>query len=287
MNRRAPFPQIPLGLTISGGMIRRIFGFLLVLMGSSGYDSLMAQSAGTFTATGSMTTPRANHTATLMTNGKVLIAGGWVAIIGTPTATAELYDPGSGTFTPTGDMTTPRSHHTATLLLDGRVLIPGSSFPVVNSAEIYDPSTGTFAATGNMLGKDGSPKAHLLANGKVLIVSGCGDSDVELAQLYDPATGTFAATGKYSTRGNLCQGAASSLLADGRVLIVWEETGAEIYDPETGSFTTTGNPFPGYNYGPPVATLLMRRQSSGCRWVSLTAQNCTTSRLEHSQLQAT
>jgi hypothetical protein len=57
-------------------MMRRIFGFLFMLLGSSGYDSVMAQSTGTFTATGNLTTPRAAHSATLLRNGKVLIAGG-------------------------------------------------------------------------------------------------------------------------------------------------------------------------------------------------------------------
>ena len=56
--------------------MRRIFGFLLLLLASSGYRSVMAQSPGSFTATGSMTTPRAGHSATLLTTGKVLIAGG-------------------------------------------------------------------------------------------------------------------------------------------------------------------------------------------------------------------
>ena len=74
-----------------------------------------------------------------------------------------------------------------------------------------------------------------------------------------PATAGFHRYGKvqHPRQPLRRQGAASSLLADGRVLIVWEETGAELYDPETGSFTTTGNPFQGYNYAPPVATLLI------------------------------
>jgi hypothetical protein len=74
----------------------------------------MAQTPGTFAATGNMTTARSLHTATLLNNGKVLIAGGSLGF--NPLATAELYDPDSGTFTSTGSMTTPRMAHSATLL---------------------------------------------------------------------------------------------------------------------------------------------------------------------------
>jgi hypothetical protein len=239
----------------------------LLFLGAAGHSIAVAQSAGTFTATGGMTTPRAYHTATLLTNGKVFIAGG-SADYTAPIATAELYDPDRGIFTPTGDMTMPRSNHTATLLPDGRVLIAGGTIIAgkgtipSNSAEIYDPSTGTFAATGNLIGNHVCQQANLLGNGKVLIAGGYdANGGVSNAELYDPGSGTFAATGMYTNETfgfNNCQGAASSLLPDGRVLIVWQGIGAELYDPENGSFTTTGNPIvQGHNNGMPAATLLM------------------------------
>src|SRR5262245_30747540 len=89
-----------------------------------------ADSQGTFTATGDMTVPRAGHTATILPNDKVLIAGGVRA--------AELYDPVTGTFAATGELTKARNRHTATLLADGMVLIAGGGD---NSAELYDPLT--------------------------------------------------------------------------------------------------------------------------------------------------
>src|SRR5262249_6874750 len=90
-------------------------------------------SAGRFTPTGSMQTGRGYHTATLLSNGKVLMAGGVVRyrhFCGDPTATAEVYDPTAGSFTTTASsMTSPRHAHTATLLTNGTVLIAGGLGP--------------------------------------------------------------------------------------------------------------------------------------------------------------
>ena len=249
--------------------ISLVLSLLLVMAGHA--SIVMAQSPGTFTPTGSMATPRAFHTATLLTNGMVLIAGGSTDFTG-PVATAELYDADKGTFIAAGNMTSPRMGHTATLLPDGRVLIAGGTvstgqgFVPSNAAEIYDPSTGIFSATGKMNGNHVCQQAILLDNSKVLITGGGGSSAADRvpnAELYDPATGTFTATGPY-VNGihqygfNTCQGSQSALLADGRVLIVWEEGGAELYDPSHEVFTRTSNPITAdYVDGLPSATLLM------------------------------
>src|SRR5215475_14462627 len=135
----------------------KIKQIVLSLLATTG----MAQSAETFTTTGNMTTPRVGHTATLLADGRVLIAGGYtdenaVEVRRSRTASAELYDPATGTFIPAGKMIAARSNHTSTLLPDGRVLIAGgvavdyvygvSDASDWASAELYDPSTGTFAA---------------------------------------------------------------------------------------------------------------------------------------------
>jgi hypothetical protein len=135
----------------------------------------VAQSAGTFTPTGSMTTTRSGYTAALLPNGNVPIAGG-------NSATAELYDPATGTFVRTGDMTAARTGHSATLLPDGRVLIAGGS-PLA-SAELYDPFTGTFSATADMAHAGGGT-AILLANGTVLIAHDLVALTSAAAEIYD------------------------------------------------------------------------------------------------------
>src|SRR5437660_567426 len=131
---------------------------------------------GMFVPTGSMTNSRESHTATLLNNGMVLIAGGAV-LNGSSfqsTALAELYDPTTGTFTPTGSMTASRVAPTATLLNNGKVLVAGgenvehlSSNIFLDSAELYDPATGTFTATGKMTTARYGSTATLLNNGKV------------------------------------------------------------------------------------------------------------------------
>ncbi len=213
--------------------------------------NLTGASTGIFKLTGSMTVGRYSQTATLLTNGMVLIAGG-VAGAEPETASAELYNPATGTFTPTGNMTTGRQEHTATLLNNGMVLVAGGQGQVpegevpLASAELYDPTTGTFTPTGSM----GSPReghtATLLNNGMVLMAGGAEfSSALATAELYDPATGVFSLTGSLNTARD---GHTATLLDNGMVLVAggfrvvdeYESVGsAELYDPAAGSFTVT------------------------------------------------
>jgi hypothetical protein len=197
----------------------------------------LGQSSGTFTSTGSMHTPRAFHTATLLNNGQVLVAGG---LDGTVLASAELYNPATGQWTVTGSMSTPRYNHTATLLANGEVLVTGGLSGVeggegtvsLDSAELYNPSNGTWSATGSMTVARVLPGAALLQDGDVLVAGGstytvCGTGcdivePIAAAELYNPSTGTFTATASMNyARGDT----QLTLLQNGEALIAGGDEG--------------------------------------------------------------
>ena len=151
-----------------------------------------------WTRTGSLTTARGDHTATLLHSGKVLVAGGQDG--DTPLASAEIYDPATGLWTPTGTMVSAHDQQTATLLPSGQVLVAGGldqSSSTVVVAELYDPTTGRWTQTQSLSQARQSHTANLLPSGKVLVAGGLQGNFVILssAELYDPATGVWSATG--------------------------------------------------------------------------------------------
>jgi hypothetical protein len=211
---------------------------------------------GTFTSTGSLLAPREGHTATLLGDGKVLIAGGeTLDQLSQPSlaAGAELFDPGTATFTATGSLNVPRNYHTATLLKNGKVLIAGGlggNNGIIGEAELYDPATGLFTPTGSMVHPRYLHSATMLTSGSVLLVGGEGTGadagGVAAGEIYDPDTTTFTATGALVTPPPFFSpDVASVLLPDGTVLVKGGAY-AELFDPITGTFSETGGLQIGY-----------------------------------------
>lgn len=154
---------------------------------------------GTFSDTGPLIQPRYAHTATLLNNGKVLIAGGWVNPSTGAIANAELYDPVAGQFTAAPPMTIAMAYRTATLLGNGKVLIVGGddgSEIGTNQAELYDPIANTFITIPTpMTAPHFGHTAIRLANGQILISGGkSGTDETATAELYDPVLNTFSVT---------------------------------------------------------------------------------------------
>ena len=211
-----------------------------------GASSLTA--AETFVSTDSVSYARREHTATLLSTGKVLLAGG----IGfNLTARSELYDPATRIWSLTGAMTKSRRNHSATLLPDGRVLAAGGfdDYGAPAQAELYDPDLGTWAAAGSLVNIRNSHSATLLPNGKVLIVGGRTTADGTGAtyptrvEIFDPKTVSWTSTGAISAgRANH----TATLLPSGKVLVTGGYkssylSSSVLYDPVAGVWIATGS----------------------------------------------
>jgi N-acetylneuraminic acid mutarotase len=272
-------------------------GKVLAVGGFSGTISLSSAeiydpSKGVWSRTGSMNIARFYHTATLLPDGKVLVAGGFYNDgscsdrLCSAVATAELYDPSTGTWSLTGSMNVARENHTATLLSNGEVLVAGGdnggggpNLKALPSAELYNLATSTWTLTGTMHAARFNHSATILGNGEVLVAGGDDGAGycclvnsslsrssssytpnspmgvphgIASAELYNPATGKWSRTGRLH---NARTSFTATSIPDGtfRVLVAGGEqcntvsgscktySSAEIYDPATGVWTLTGS----------------------------------------------
>ena len=186
-------------------------------------SELYDPNSGTWTTTGSLSVARDFQTATLLSDGRVLVAGGF----GTTgkIAQAEVYNPATGKWTLAGNLNNARAQGTATLLPSGKVLVAGGldqNGARLASAELYSPATNSWTLTGSLINKRYDATATLLSTGKVLVAGGSGlhnRAAIKLAacELYDPATGTWTSTGSLNV-GRTQH--TASMLQNGKILAV-------------------------------------------------------------------
>ena len=210
---------------------------------------------GKITAAGTMTVGRQQHTAAVMFNGNILIAGGYDDRY---LKTMEIYNPADGSFKATTDtngkilnLTTARSGASSVVLKGGNVLIVGGyNGAILDTGELYSPSSKTIVFTGNMTSTRLHPALVQLSDGAVLIAGGFNGAFLNSVEAYIPPTSTFNALASMSVAR---EGHTATLLSDGRVLItggcnnaVAERVicdnyldSAEIWNPSTNTFTAT------------------------------------------------
>jgi len=205
---------------------------------SSLYDPV----SDSWSAAASMPGARAYHTATLMPNGAVLVAGG-----NPGGATAEIYDPSTNTWSSTATMANAYAGHTATLLPAGKVLVVGGS-----NAELYDPVAGAWSAAASPgLARGSGYSTTLLPDGRVLLAGGIAltlSTETSSAEIYDPISNTWSPTGSMAVAR---RGHTATLLPGGKVLVAGglNQTltiddplaSAELFDPVAGVWSTAAS----------------------------------------------
>lgn len=196
-----------------------------------------------------MLTTHADHSATLLKDGTVLICGGFAG--NSSLASSEIYNPALKKITRTNDLSTARSGHSATLIQDGKVLICGGyNGNYLSTTEIYDPKSKSFFPGPGMNTARSGHTATLLDNGNILFVGGVGDGWTFLssAEIYDVQANKFITVGSMK---DARESHTATLLKNGNVLIVGGHrdrrenvkiySNSELFDIKSNKFTATGN----------------------------------------------
>ena len=202
-----------------------------------------AMAAG-FVATASLTSPRDDFTATVLSSGSVLVSGGQSA--STIVRGAELYDPVSKSWGSGGLNYFGRYGHTATLLQSGMVLVCGgdTSGGLTPACELYNPTINAWGLSKSMFGTRYYHTASLLPSGKVLVAGGANPFQIATAEVYDPSSNTWMGVPSMSTARTAH---TATVLASGKVLVVGGAGGGayqastELYDPASATWSPGGN----------------------------------------------
>lgn len=250
---------LPDGRVLVVGGFRTVFGAGGPVDVANSSAEIYNPATRSWTSARSMRVARHSHTAVLLPNGRVLVAGGFS---GQSLRSAEIYDPATNTWTNAASLNVTRDTHTMTLLPNGMALVVGgvsatsSGASALSSAELYDPNTNSWVLTGDMGAPRYTHTATLLPSGKVLVVGGvAGDDSVSSnylgsAQVYDPATGAWRTTGGL---GSPRAAHTAVLTPDGQTVIIGGLKGpfnvlnnwlanAQRYDPGLG-YTNLQRPF--------------------------------------------
>lgn len=219
--------------------MRTFVSFLFAVITRGCLAQSLLPSGGTWINTVDLPVARYNHSAILLEDGRVLIAGGSPAQ-NPETADCQLYDPAIATWTGTGSLKIARATNLAVRLNDERVLIAGgNSISSSTTAELYDPTTGIWSVTGNMTHDHLGGAITLLQDGRALVTGGA------FGEIYNPTTGTWSRT----AAANIARlYHTATLLPDGKVLVAGGyhlnhgiASSAELYDPAANTWTYTGS----------------------------------------------
>ena len=233
----------------------RMFGLkaaLVVIVASSSATAQLLETPGSWTRTGSLITARLGHTATLLADGRVLVAGGSNES-GVLNA-AEIYEPSTGVWRATASLNLARHHFTATLLANGKVLVVGGytspnppSFGITGTAELYDPVSETWSFTSPLSAPRAWHAAERLRVDQVAVIGGASPVVTSSVEAYDTATEAWTTLSPLSTPR---YEASATILYDGRMLVIAGTNdgdlastlgSVELYDPVLNTWRDVGS----------------------------------------------